>query len=689
MFLSPQHKKDPDPELRQSLEILSSLAQSNRQIATTISQIVSNHLATKNASHLHPENTRPTQQANSACKIYHQPPPSAYDTFAHNNDKSSVNLHPPLSQLPAGHHAESPQREDEAKRRPSESPADQADDARRAESPTLTADDEKSPMVPPTAPSHSLAQSPTDNLKTGLTQPSSPQTPPSHQLTHCLPVYCPAGQIFPPCNPKNYNTSACQPSVPLTVDNEPANSDTSEDEIPALLDDSSEDEELPKKPMPSPPSLAPEEQKLPNVSRTDHRTPQKSLSSLSASEIIHSPFPNTSSAPENYADHSSLTSHSHRKAPEEHDVLKDDNPFLTLASKPAGNNKNASRKTRRKTARRSLQMQDLADDVLLEEASERNTIMKEYKTPCHSFAQSNPVFTYKQNLMSLAESSARNELECEESLQTQTLVFAQFHESEHLQREFTLTAVKGFYVRVYAQTYLCHHKEVLHKSLTAYTNLILMQFEEFEEVCRKQIRSDHTTTSNKAFGPDPLSPNRGFTIKSHQSHSAPFSAAWRKMALLNTNGQPMYDPFQHTESTQANFLRTQGLLPGPCITHYPLNVSAGNRSWYDIVEKDPPEADFSCHPPEETVPHKFEFTLPSIHLQTPWTQDTTLAESLGAWTTTWGENVKRSVCELQQMAELADLLADSHHKHLFQHLSKMVDLFMEFDILKWHAIVSF
>ena len=39
------------------------------------------------------------------------------------------------------------------------------------------------------------------------------------------------------------------------------------------------------------------------------------------------------------------------------------------------------------------------------------------------------------------------------------------------------------------------------------------------------------------------------------------------------------------------------------------------------------------------------------------------------------------------MVELAYLLADSHH--FFQHFSKMVDLFMEFDILKWHAIVSF
>ena len=41
------------------------------------------------------------------------------------------------------------------------------------------------------------------------------------------------------------------------------------------------------------------------------------------------------------------------------------------------------------------------------------------------------------------------------------------------------------------------------------------------------------------------------------------------------------------------------------------------------------------------------------------------------------------------MVEPADLIADSHHKHFHQHLSKMVDLFMEYDILKWHAIVSF
>ena len=282
--------------------------------------------------------------------------------------------------------------------------------------------------------------------------------------------------------------------------------------------------------MSSPLLLAPEDQKLPNVSRTDHRTQEKSLSSLSASEITDSPFPNASSAPENYADHLSPTSRSHWKASEEHDVLKDDNPFLTLASKTAGNNKNPTRRTRRKTASRSLQMQELADYVLLEDASERNTIMKECKTSYHSFARSNPVFTHEQHLMSPAESSARNELECEEGFQTQTLVFAQLHESERLQRELPLTAIRGFYVRVQAQTYLCRHKEVLHKSLTAYTKLILLQFKEFEEVCRKQIRSDHTIGSNKAFGPETLSPNRrvlGFPIKYHQSHSAPFSAAWR------------------------------------------------------------------------------------------------------------------------------------------------------------------
>ena len=94
MFLNAQHKKDPYLEIRQSLEILSSLAQSNRQIVTTISQIVSDHLAKKNASHLHPENTGSTQQANWACKTYHQPPPPVYDIFAHNNSRSAGNLPP-------------------------------------------------------------------------------------------------------------------------------------------------------------------------------------------------------------------------------------------------------------------------------------------------------------------------------------------------------------------------------------------------------------------------------------------------------------------------------------------------------------------------------------------------------------------------------------------------------------------
>ena len=248
------------------------------------------------------------------------------------------------------------------------------------------------------------------------------------------------------------------------------------------------------------------------------------------------------------------------------------------------------------------------------------------------------------------------------------------------------TYLPTFIANAHAQTYLNHHREVLQKSSTAYAQLLLLQFEEFEDTCRKQICHDHETSFYKSFGRNNISTNRrvlGFTIKSNQKDQ-PFSAAWRKMALLNTNGQPLYDPFKHTEATQTNFLRTQGMLPGPSITHYLAKVKS-NRSWYDITEQDPPEADFADDSPITTVRTKTQLALPSIDLQTPWSQDTTFEESIIPWTTTWGENVKRNIFEVQQMVAIGDLFADSLHKKFFQHLSDLLHFFMDCDIQKWHA----
>ena len=139
------------------------------------------------------------------------------------------------------------------------------------------------------------------------------------------------------------------------------------------------------------------------------------------------------------------------------------------------------------------------------------------------------------------------------------------------------------------------------KSWTAYAKLLLLQFEEFEETCRKQIRHDHETSSFRSFGCNTISSNHrflGFTIKSNQKDQ-PFSAAWRKMARLNTNGQPLFDTFKHTKMTQTNFLRTLSLLPGPCI-HY-LSKVKSSLSWYDITVKDPPEADLTDNSPIKTL----------------------------------------------------------------------------------------
>ena len=379
---------------------------------------------------------------------------------------------------------------------------------------------------------------------------------------------------------------------------------------------------------------------------------------------------------------------------------KDDNPFTILRVIPSPEKtttfqfrskcqrKKKNRKSKKATSKQltttndsSLSRQLFGDQdcVLLDEATARNTL--------YQACASDLAALQKEALISVLEIE---ELALRNTVHEQSSPVVQLISGEQLLREAILSDAKRFIANAHAQTYLNHHPEVLQKSSTAYAQLLLLQLEEFEDTCRKQIRHDHETSFYKSFGPNNISTNRrvlGFTIKSNQKDQ-PFSAAWRKMALLNTNGQPLYDPFKHTEATQTNFLRTQGMLPGPSITQYPAKVKS-SRSWYDITEQDPPPADFADDSPITTVRTKTQLALPSIDLQTPWSQDTTLEESIIAWTTTWGENVKRNIFEVQQMVEIADLFADSLQKNFFQHLSDLLQFFMDCDIQKWHAIISF
>ena len=90
----------------------------------------------------------------------------------------------------------------------------------------------------------------------------------------------------------------------------------------------------------------------------------------------------------------------------------------------------------------------------------------------------------------------------------------------------------------------------------------------------------------KIFGPDQTSPDRvvlAFVIKQN-SYNKAFQLAWRQMTQCNGG---YIDPFHHTEITMTNFLRMQGVLRGPVITHYPVKLPT--KSWFSIVEQEAAE----------------------------------------------------------------------------------------------------
>ena len=158
--------------------------------------------------------------------------------------------------------------------------------------------------------------------------------------------------------------------------------------------------------------------------------------------------------------------------------------------------------------------------------------------------------------------------------------------------------------------------------------------------------------------------------------------AWRKMAELNASDPASYNPFHHTETVQATFLRTQGLLQGPSISHFSMKISTSKRSWFDIAEEDRAFQEALY----EVFASAVSCNTLSSDLQTPSTQTTSMQESLDASTTTWGENVRRNPHEVEEVVADGDLFADHWHKQYFHHLGDLFSTFIDFDIQKWHAI---
>ena len=165
------------------------------------------------------------------------------------------------------------------------------------------------------------------------------------------------------------------------------------------------------------------------------------------------------------------------------------------------------------------------------------------------------------------------------------------------------------------------------------------------------------------------------------------------MATVNSMSfdSVVLDPFRFQETVLMNFLRSQSLLPGPCIRRFPHEVSTSPYSWADVTDDDP-----SCNvsepvdskKAEEQVQHRFskEISEFSISLETPWSTSSNLHDSILFYLIQWPESVMRAKITLEGQCDLATCLADNITMHALTHLQVLLSDFIDFDRRRWEAI---
>ena len=209
----------------------------------------------------------------------------------------------------------------------------------------------------------------------------------------------------------------------------------------------------------------------------------------------------------------------------------------------------------------------------------------------------------------------------------------QLVEAEQAQRKAVQNEAFAGFTRSASRTLSGEHTSILARSLNAYIWLTIVLFEDHEEGLHRIILLKEDSRRYKRFGPSHPSPSRRVldaVIRQHQ-RDRPFSNAWRHMATINSmsSDSVVLDPFRFQETVLMNFLRSQGLLPGRCIRHFPHKVSTSPYSWADVADDDP-----SCNVPEpvdskkaeEQLQHKCSKDISEfcISFETPWTTSSDL-----------------------------------------------------------------
>ena len=268
-------------------------------------------------------------------------------------------------------------------------------------------------------------------------------------------------------------------------------------------------------------------------------------------------------------------------------------------------------------------------------------------------------------------------------------------EAQQAQRFAVQSKTFAGLTRLASRTLSAEHTSILARSLTAYISLTIVLFEDHEEGLRRIILLEEDSRRYKGLGPSHLSPSRRVlgAVMKHRQRDRPFSNAWRHMATVNSmwSDSVVLDPFRFQETVLVNFLRSQNLLPGPCIRHFPHNVSTSPCSWADVTNYDP-----SCKLPEpvdskkaeEQLQHKFSKDISefSISFETPSSTSSDLHDSLLFCLVQWPESVMRAKITLEGQCDLATCLSGNISMHVLNHLQVLLSDFIDFDRRPWEAI---
>ena len=244
---------------------------------------------------------------------------------------------------------------------------------------------------------------------------------------------------------------------------------------------------------------------------------------------------------------------------------------------------------------------------------------------------------------------------------------------------------------------------IVHESISSQTHLL----ESLESQARNDIHHAHKLNTYKLFGPAYLTTNR--LVMAHAIRiickDKPFRLAWPQMS--NRNGGNS-DPFHHSDVTLQQFLRMQGLLRGPAISHFPVKTSTQNwsesamiklptTSWFDMVEDEQSVNDHLDHMAAILLQSADIFSSPSA-LSTPSAfseipptvpdipRDLHLGFDLAFYTSAMVETASRLAIQTRFLKERAQLTGSAPAIHCTSHLLHQHELFLESCKLLWSSV---